>query len=206
MFYGFDAAFVGDTNTGGLGTLPVDWFFLLVSVTSGTPITSCPCLSFGQFIPDAGLGGLVDDITGYQNQIGALVAQRNSYSHPNIGMVTEAIPLEQMLQPRDTIAQSMLSMDEPALDTAVPKRRRVPWPAFLTRFCCLIKDWVPNMRLLLPPGAISGMESWLTDLNGSVPSIYIGIGIGCIGYLSTNVNWVTTYSSWHKSPTSTTAR
>jgi hypothetical protein len=177
MFYGFDAAFVGDTGPDSLGALPIHLFFPLGAGTGETLIRGCRGLRFWQVIPDARLGKLFDDTTAFQNTVGApagyfafLVLER-VFNEVGVRLDAETgHPYEWKVRGTHPIMKHIFAVHGWASDSTGLQAKTVPWPEFALYFCYMIRDWVPPMGLHVRSGATDLMERFLTKLNGPVPS------------------------------------
>jgi hypothetical protein len=178
LYYGFDAAFVGDVGPGGLGQLPLNSFFPtgMGPLTSKTPVTGCPGRTFGQVIPPWRLGRLFDDVTGFENRPDSGYAM----------MVLDIDPIDEKAMPvlgpdgnpvvvvrgvdDEIVERAFLDRGTP-VDPAEVDGKYVPWFDFVkTCYCAMDRPWIPNPDLRGVANATPAMVKFLGTLNGTVPS------------------------------------
>jgi hypothetical protein len=174
LFFGFDAALVGDTGPNSLSQLAVHLFFPLARIKGDTPIKACPGRTLGQVIPPYPLGKLFDDPMGFEVELcdqfaflvrlkgdgGTAVPKRN----PAGMLLYEVYGID-----NDIVQQTFFFRES----RSSPSTGNVPWRAFVMACCkCVQGQWVPDMSLRPGSGRTHAMTQFLESLNGRVPAIY----------------------------------
>jgi hypothetical protein len=179
LFHGFDASFVGDAGSNGLGGLPVSSFFTLGPFARVTPVRGSGNRTFADVIPASPLGELPDDVMGFQvegsGSYSALVIDVGAGGETLLRRNEDGSLFYQELDPMyedhsEIIEAARLAHGGSSRPDAKREEGKVPWRVFVRACYVAIDRWRPDLSLRFSSSCTSGMENFLTELNGPVPA------------------------------------